>query len=257
MEDDLKDLFQDTAATFTPPDVTPNVVSFAEAAPTSEGKKKKKPRAPRKKKENKRHKPYQPSVLSQYNDILNDDPFIVPDPLLPAEPTPEQKQKEKEEASAKQQVKKKRESLRHSVFMVLKEQGKSDQDIKTELKKVEQLSEEDVEFELHKIAFTQSEHFSDKVAQLIRDGAGWLAEKALRADGKIQKEVEQDKALKEALQKEMMSRVGMINLKGQIFLMLVGDILHGKAKASIPTFVTPIENNAEQPVNNNHGNPGR
>ena len=82
--DDLKDLFNGTDATFVTPDVTPNVVSFASSSPSTTEEKKKKPRKPREKKS----KPYErkkrvPSVLSQYSDFLSNDAFIVPDTPAP------------------------------------------------------------------------------------------------------------------------------------------------------------------------------
>lgn len=263
MEDDLKDLFKDTDATFQ----TPNLVTFSSVESSSSNNKPsssegeseqqtskkttKRKRAPPKAKAKKKTKSYGPSVLSQYADILDTNrpmsDFIVPDPTIPV-PVPEK------DVVQERALKKKRESLRYSLFRSMKEQGKGDNDIKAELKKVEQMSEDDIDFELQKVAYGQSEHFSEKVAQLIRDGAGWLAEKVIRADGKIQQEVESDQALKEALHKELMARVGGIGLKSQILLMLTGDIVHGKAKATLPNTNTnnTNNNNNNTPTNNNN-----
>src|SRR6185437_382425 len=230
MEDkeDLESLFKDTNATFQTPNLVtfPNsggeVVSKPQPEVTGPKTKAKRKRAPAKKRERKekKAKPYTPSVLSQYADYL-DPPimsdFIVPDSVpVPQQTEPLPPPVEQKDLVQERALKKKRESLRFFVFRNMKDQGKGDNDIKAELKKVETMSEDDIDFELQKVTYSQSEHFSEKVAQLVRDGAGWLAEKLLKGDGKIQAEVEADQALKDALHKELMTKVGLIGTKSQI-----------------------------------------
>ena len=242
--EDFKDLFKDTQADVN----TPNLVTFKTPESVTvmdggggdaededdnnkrKGSKRKRKTPPKKKESNRKRKPYsrrEPSVLSQYTDIINPPPlseFIVPDATTPSPQQVEEQQKQEKKLA------KKREQLKSSTFFTLTEQGKSENEIKTELKKIDKMEEDDVDFELQKISFTQSQHFTDKVAQLIRDTIGWGADAALKGDNFIKAQFENDKAMKDALQKKLMNHVGLLGLNSQIVLLGVGNVIQGKTK---------------------------
>lgn len=238
---------------------TPNVVTFKSEEPIVEEPEERK----KKKRERKKgpKKPYQRKKQKKtYDDDMSD--FIVQDSpgsllasLAQQAPPPDP---ETDPAFIEREKKKKAKAsaLQHAVFCEMKQQGKGDNDIKAELKRIERLSEDDLEFEVQKIAWTQSEHFSDKVAHVIRDGTGWLADRLLSGEGKIQKEFEEDRALKAAFQKQMLGLVGSIGPTTQIALLSLGNIMNGKAKAMSqpPTINIPPNNNNN---NNNKDEPPR
>ena len=206
---ELDSLFSDTGASHTP-----NVVTFKSEEPTQpepepsggKTKKKRKAREPR--------KPYQRKKKKEYDEMAD---FIVQDspasllamaslsahasagPVGPENvgPVPAFVEREK-------QRKKKVEFLQHAVYIDMHQQGKGENDIKAEMKKIERLSDDDLEFEIKKASWTQSDHFTDKVAQVLRDGTGWLADRLLSGEGQISQEFEKDRALKAALQKQML-----------------------------------------------------
>ena len=95
------------------------------------------------------------------------------------------------------------------------------------------MEENDIDFELQKISFSQSQHFTDKVAQLIRDTIGWGADTALKGNNFIKTEFKNDKARKDALQKKLMNHAGFLGLSSQIVLLGVGDVIQGKNKARL------------------------
>lgn len=217
---------------------TPNVVTFKSEEPIVE-----EPEERKKKKESEKRAPGNPireknrrKPMTTIGSLLASLAQQAPPPDPETDPAfIERDKKKKAKASA----------LQHAVFCEMKQQGKGDNDIKAELKRIERLSEDDLEFEVQKIAWTQSEHFSDKVAHVIRDGTGWLADRLLSGEGKIQKEFEEDRALKAAFQKQMLGLVGSIGPTTQIALLSLGNIMNGKAKAMSqpPTINIPPNNN--------------
>lgn len=239
---ELDELFQDTNSDKR----TPNIITFKDPPPTEE---KKVRRSTKKTKEpTLRKRPYKPRKNKVTHDPL--DNFIVADvPIL------EQLQQQHEQKSVlsepivepppppkKDTLSKKKQYLKHQIFFQLKEQGKSDNDIKNELKKLENLSEEDIDFELEKIKFTQTEHFTDKVAQLIKNGTGWVADNIFKTEGKIKEEFDQDGALKDALHKSLLGKVSMFGLNGQIVLLSAGDIISGYSKHKNNKNISQVEN---------------
>ena len=187
---------------------TPNVVTFKSEEPIVEEPEERK----KKKRERKKgpKKPYQRKKQKKtYDDDMSD--FIVQDSpgsllasLAQQQAPPPDPETDPAFIERDKKKKAKASALQHAVFCEMKQQGKGDNDIKAELKRIERLSEDDLEFEVQKVAWTQSEHFSDKVAHVIRDGTGWLADRLLSGEGKIQKEFEEDRALKAAFQKQML-----------------------------------------------------
>lgn len=260
-------------------DPADDYVTYGEAQPsvTPKGKRKRAPAAvgiaSRKKTPAAKKRKYtkaKPSARSMLLDQLVDNDvhhsmqdFIVPDAVTASAPDPISSAvpgptlldtKEQEQANKEKSLKKKREVLQQAVFSTMKGLGKGDNDIKAEMKRIEVMCEDDVDFEIQKIAWTQSEHFTEKVAQLFRDGAGWIADLLLKGDGKVKKEIEDDRALKDALQKRMMTSINAVGLNGQILLLLLGDCVHGKAKAALgdTPSITPGANNTA--ANNNNSN---
>lgn len=239
---------------------TPNVVTFKSEEPIVEEPEERK----KKKRERKKgpKKPYQRKKQKKtYDDDMSD--FIVQDSpgsllasLAQQQAPPPDPETDPAFIERDKKKKAKASALQHAVFCEMKQQGKGDNDIKAELKRIERLSEDDLEFEVQKIAWTQSEHFSDKVAHVIRDGTGWLADRLLSGEGKIQKEFEEDRALKAAFQKQMLGLVGSIGPTTQIALLSLGNIMNGKAKAMSqpPTINIPPNNNNN---NNNKDEPPR
>ena len=239
---------------------TPNVVTFKSEEPIVEEPEERK----KKKRERKKgpKKPYQRKKQKKtYDDDMSD--FIVQDSpgsllasLAQQQAPPPDPETDPAFIERDKKKKAKASALQHAVFCEMKQQGKGDNDIKAELKRIERLSEDDLEFEVQKVAWTQSEHFSDKVAHVIRDGTGWLADRLLSGEGKIQKEFEEDRALKAAFQKQMLGLVGSIGPTTQIALLSLGNIMNGKAKAMSqpPTINIPPNNNNN---NNNKDEPPR
>ena len=239
---------------------TPNVVTFKSEEPIVEEPEERK----KKKRERKKgpKKPYQRKKQKKtYDDDMSD--FIVQDSpgsllasLAQQQAPPPDPETDPAFIERDKKKKAKASALQHAVFCEMKQQGKGDNDIKAELKRIERLSEGDLEFEVQKIAWTQSEHFSDKVATVVRDGAGWLADHLLKGEGQIQKEFEEDRALKAAFQKQMLGLVGSIGPTTQIALLSLGNIMNGKAKAMSqpPTINIPPNNNNN---NNNKDEPPR
>lgn len=239
---------------------TPNVVTFKSEEPIVEEPEERK----KKKRERKKgpKKPYQRKKQKKtYDDDMSD--FIVQDSpgsllasLAQQQAPPPDPETDPAFIEREKKKKAKASALQHAVFCEMKQQGKGDNDIKAELKRIERLSEDDLEFEVQKVAWTQSEHFSDKVAHVIRDGTGWLADRLLSGEGKIQKEFEEDRALKAAFQKQMLGLVGSIGPTTQIALLSLGNIMNGKAKAMSqpPTINIPPNNNNN---NNNKDEPPR
>jgi hypothetical protein len=178
-------------------------------------------------------------------DLLSSPQLPPPPPILPA---PEQVQAENiAMRQQEQKLKSKKQTLKHLTFSAMREQGKGDNDIKAELKRIEQMCEDDLDFELQKIAWTQTEHFTDKVAQVLKDGAGYIADRMLSGEGHIKKEFEDDRALKDALHKELMGYMTHVGLKSQILLMSAGNIMHGKSKVG-----RPVQNNDSVTKDNNN-----
>jgi hypothetical protein len=228
--DELNDLFKDTGAhtatfvSFKPePEVGPSAEPTSDVTYGKTPKKRSRASKPRARKP--RKKPYVDSL----NDfIVNDSYDPLQPPMLP-DPTPLPLP---QPTGLDHLLKSKRENLKHSTFITLKEQGKNDVDIRAELKKIEHMSEDDLDFEIQKISFTQSQHFTESIAGLVRDGAGWIADAGFGGQGKIRQNFEQDKALKNCLQKQMLSYVGMLGLGSQIALLTATNIFKGKTSSA-------------------------
>lgn len=255
---ELKDLFSDSKADIEPN--TPHVVSFKEPEPAEEKKKKntrKRTREPRVTKPRKYSKQTSSGILAKYNHILKDsrdpllDDFIAPseneNPTIPTSITPQTVANEKEKEEKK--IHDNSQSLKFFTFTNMKEEGKSDADIKARCKKIDEMAPDDVNFELQKITFTQSQHFTDKVAMMLRDGAGFLADKLIGGGGgQIKDEFQRDKELKNAISKKIMNYMGMFGLTSQIALLSGGNVVQGlKNKLQ----KQPIMNNNISTDNNN------
>jgi hypothetical protein len=263
-ENDLKDLFQDTGAQ------TPNVITFTSkpldltaSSSTAESpdlppetKKKRKKREPYQRKTPSRSK-RKPRVVDDMRDFIVPDSSVLFDPLLAPPPLPSSSSSAEppkpcppagpDPAALEKKLKDKRTAVRNSTFVAWQDQGKSEHDIKAELKRIDQLSEDDLDFEIQKIALRQSKHFSERVALTVRDGMGWVADKLLnKGAGHIQREFESDKALKDALQQRMDGVLNVIGPSSQILLLSVGDIAQGKAKAMTQLYKNNEKEEAEK-----------
>ena len=127
--------------------------------------------------------------------------------------------------------------LKHHIFAQCMDLKKSEKETKEQLQAVDHWSEDDIDFELEKISLLQDRQFTNKVATLVRDGTGWIADKMLKAEGQVKAEFQQDKALKEAISKQVLSSVGLLPLSLQIAVLAGGNIFFGinnKRKTSFP-----------------------
>ncbi len=186
------------------------------------------------------------SVLAQYSDYLNDKDAVGPPPdlinnnsnnnvdntnmdyFIAPEGTAEVEVKmAKAQQKHEKKLQDKKQKLKHFMFAQMKEQKQTEAEIKKERLRIERLSEDDIDFELEKINFSQSEDFTEKVAHLIRDITGWVADKAVQGEGKVKKEFEEDKALKTAIAQRLMGKMGFLGLTGQIGLLAANDTFHG------------------------------
>lgn len=260
--DELNSLFQGSNA--MQQHTSPHIVSFASSTEEpitaenedlleTKGKKRKrkpsakgtKSRAPRKRKEKKTE-----SVLDAYSSILNSngesfidnsqDPFfappqasldIPPPPLGPSGPDP-----------TEERIRGKREQLKMVRFKELKDLDKSDVDIKNEFKKVERMGEDDLDFELQKLSYLQTQHFTESLSEIIVNASGFAADKIALGDGEIKKVFEEDKVLKDLVGKQLSGTIGKLSNITQIIIKSSGNVLHGiRKKIQKITNPTPSE----------------
>jgi len=268
---ELQDLFG-----ISDPEVgnTPHIVTFKdpqedkeEGEPEQKGKRKRKNPNPKRRQSQPRKKRAAKPKKSVF-----DDNFVVPDALTPAPSTgffdpppfdlmrmttpgtiydgpsdsnnPQVElayREEKQRKEGEQRIAKKRKQLKSISFTKLKEERKSDSDIKQEFKKIDTASEDDLDFELTKASYTQDEQFTDKFAEILRDGTGWAADFACKGEGEIKKKFEEDKSLKQAISHKISSHVGFLGLGSQIALLMGSDIYQGlnskNQKGKVP--ITP------------------
>lgn len=263
MDNELQDLFKDTGSE-APSE--PLIVTFStdkdkddkydqkegsertvSGGPKKRGRPPAKNKSPyeKKPKKERKKKSLQPSldsnysVLDSYSHILNNnDPlsnFIVPDsvpnptssssmiPTLNEGPSMEEKEKEKKLAA-------KRSTLKQFTFGEMKRANKPDQEIKSACQRVDSMKESDIDFELQKITFTQNEHFTDTVADMIKNTTGWVSDKMLNAEGEVAKQFEKDVALKDLIRKNIMGRLNLFGPSAQMVVLAGGDVYQGMTK---------------------------
>jgi hypothetical protein len=132
-------------------------------------------------------------------------------------------------------------------------ENKSDFDIKMALKKIDNMPEDDVDFGLHKIEFNNHQQFTARIAELLRNGTGWAADKALGAEGNIQAQFAQDDLLRKALGSRLLGMVGLLGVTAQIGLLMSYDVVQGLNNKAANSR-RPPQQDAANGANNSNNN---
>jgi hypothetical protein len=234
--DDLQSLFADSNAEVGK---TPVIVSFNnEISDSKEGSAKKRkrggttPKRPRQKKSKKFVADDTPALPEFEASIAPPprkksifDDFLGPSELSEELAMEDAQRKDKEEKEKKNAQN--RDTLKFFTFAQLKEEGRGENDIRSQIKRIDTMSPEDVAFEIQKISFNQSHNFTDKVATFLRDGLGFACDAGLKGEGMIQKEFQKDRELKQAVAKKLMNYLGSFGLNSQIVVLTGSNIIQG------------------------------
>lgn len=233
-----------------PSEGAPQVVTFEPPVETSE-QQTKAPRRGKKRRKETRSTPFALPRKTKTRRQEDLEGFVVPDAESTTSLAPAAAATVVEDKGKLNSKKTKLKTLTHARMVA---DNKGDLDIKLALKRIDNMMEDDVDFGLHKIEFTNHQQFTTRLAEMLKNGTGWLADKALGAEGNIQSQFAQDSLLRNALSSRLLGMVGLLGLSAQIGLLMSYNVVQGLNNKANLNLRRPFGGQNMEAGNNNSNN---